>query len=162
MNNKKNYMATAGVVTSLVIVAIIVVNILFGVLGTKVNLKIDLTKDKLLSFSEPTIETLKNLETDVNVYSIVPSSAEGELITQIREIIEKYAKLSPKIHYQVVDTEKNPQFIRKYMTTGEGVSQYSVIFETDKRFRTVDLNDALEYGFHSILRCNSVAGRISG
>ena len=147
MNNKKNYMATAGVVTSLVIVAIIVVNILFGVLGTKVNLKIDLTKDKLLSFSEPTIETLKNLETDVNVYSIVPSSAEGELITQIREIIEKYAKLSPKIHYQVVDTEKNPQFIRKYMTTGEGVSQYSVIFETDKRFRTVDLNDALEYDY---------------
>ena len=51
-------MAAAGVVTCLIIVAIIIVNVLFSAIGTKVNLKIDLTKDKVLSFSDTTKETL--------------------------------------------------------------------------------------------------------
>ncbi|MBQ8525861.1 MAG: GldG family protein [Clostridia bacterium] len=147
MNKKRNYMATAGAVTCLIIAVIIVVNILFGVLGTKVNLKLDMTKDKLLSFSEPTIETLNNLQTDVNVYSLIPEAADGDLVNQLREIVEKYAKMSSKINYKVVDTEKNPEFVQKYASVGEGINQYSIIFETDKRFKVVDLNDAL--GFDS-------------
>lgn len=143
MNKRKNYMATAGTVTALIVAVIIVVNVLFGVLGTKVNLKIDMTKDKLLSFSEPTIETLNNLQSDVNIYSLIPEDDEGQLISQLREIVEKYAKMSSKINYKVVDTEKNPEFVQKYVKAGEGINLYSVIFETDKRFKVVNLQDAV-------------------
>ena len=94
--NKKNYMTTAGVVTSLIVAAIIIINILVSVVGTKVNLKIDMTKDKVLSFSDTTIETLHKLDKDVNVYSLIPAKAEGTVVNQLREIIEKYAKIS---HY---------------------------------------------------------------
>lgn len=147
MKNKRNYMATAGAVTCLIIAAIIVVNILFGVLGTKINLKLDMTKDKLLSFSEATVDTLNNLDTDVNVYSLIPEEADSELVNQLRSIVEKYAKMSSKITYKVIDAEKNPDFMQKYASIGEGINQYSIIFETDKRFKVVDLNDAL--GFDS-------------
>lgn len=147
MKNKKKYMATAGTITCLIIAAIIVVNILFGVLGTKVNLKLDMTKDNLLSFSEATIETISNLQTDVNIYSLIPESAEGDLVNQLRQIIEKYAKLSSKINYKVVDSEKNPDFVRKYSTLGQAINQYCVIFETEKRFKVVNLYDVLEYDY---------------
>lgn len=136
-------MAAAGVVTCLIIVAIIIVNVLFSAIGTKVNLKIDLTKDKVLSFSDTTKETLAKLDTPVNVYSLVPESATGGVVDQIREIIEKYAKSSSNIKYQVIDTEKNPEFAQKYAAAGETLSMYSIIFETDKRFKAVNLSDAL-------------------
>lgn len=145
MNKKRSYMATAGAVTCLIIAAIIVVNILFGVLDTKVNLKFDLTKDKLLSFSESTVDTLKNLDTEVAMYSLIPEEADNELVNQIREIAEKYAKMSSKITYKVIDSEKNPDFVQKYASIGEGINRYSIIFETDKRFKVVDLNDALSF-----------------
>ena len=85
--NKKNYMTTAGIVTSLIVVSIIIINILFSVVGSKINLKIDMTKDKVLSFSDTTMETLHKLDKNVNVYSLIP--AEGTVVNQLREIIEK-------------------------------------------------------------------------
>ncbi len=143
MKKKKNYMATAGIITILVIVAIIVVNILFSAIGTKVNLKIDMTRDKILSFDDATIAVLDKLDEEVKVYSMIPDSSDGTVIDQVREILEKYSKLTSKIDYKVIDTEKNPDFARKYSTTGAPLSVYSVVFETDKRFKTVNLSDAI-------------------
>ena len=145
MKMKNNYMATAGIITCLAIVAIIVVNILAGAIGSKVNLKIDMTKDKVLSFSDTTYETLEKLDTQVNVYSLIPDDNSNAVINQLREIIEKYAKLSSKINYSIVDAEKNPDFVQKYAGSGESFGVYSVIFETDKRFKIVDLNKAVTW-----------------
>lgn len=141
--NKKNYMTTAGIVTSLIVVSIIIINILFSVVGSKINLKIDMTKDRVLSFSDTTMETLHKLDKNVNVYSLIPANAEGTVVNQLRDIIEKYAKISSKINYQVIDTEKNPEFARKYTQAGEILSTYSIIFDTDSKYRVVNLNDAI-------------------
>ena len=143
MNNKKSYMTTAGIVTSLIVVSIIIINILFSVVGTKVNLKIDMTKDKVLSFSDTTMDTLHKLDREVNVYSLIPAKAEGTVVNQLREIIEKYAKISSKINYQVIDTEKNPEFAKKYTQAGEVLSTYSIIFDAGKKFKVVNLNEAI-------------------
>ena len=145
MKIKNNYMATAGIITCLAIVAIIVVNILAGAIGSKVNLKIDMTKDRVLSFSDTTYDTLEKLDTQVNVYSLIPDDNSNAVINQLREIIEKYAKLSSKINYSIVDAEKNPDFVEKYANSGESFGVYSVIFETDKRFKIVDLNKAVTW-----------------
>ncbi len=143
MKKINNYMATAGIITCLLIVAIIIVNVLVGAIATKVNLKIDMTKDNILSFSDATKDTLSQLDSEINVYSLIPDDESSSIVNQLREIIEKYSKMSSKINYQVVDTEKNPEFVQKYANTGENVSIYSVIFESDKRHKIVDLNDAI-------------------
>ncbi len=143
MKKSNNYMATAGIITCLLIVAIIIVNVLVGAVASKVNLKIDMTKDNILSFSDATKDTLANLDSKINVYSLIPDDESSSIVNQLREIIEKYSKMSSNINYQVIDTEKNPEFVQKYANTGESVSIYSVIFESDKRHKIVDLNDAI-------------------
>lgn len=145
MKKTNNYMATAGVFTCLLIVAIIIVNILVGAIASKVNLKIDLTKDSILSFSDATKDTLKQLDENINVYSLIPEDESNSIINQLREIVEKYSKMSDKINYQVIDTERNPEFMQKYASAGENISIYSVIFESDKRHKIVDLNDAISF-----------------
>ncbi len=149
MKKTNNYMATAGMFTCLIIVAIIIVNIFVGAVASKVNLKLDFTKDSILSFSDATKDTLKNLDEKINVYSLIPEDESSSIINQLREIIEKYSKMSGNINYQVIDTEKNPEFINKYAGAGESISIYSVIFESDKRHKIVDLNDAISFNSNS-------------
>ena len=143
MKKNKKYMATAGIITCLLIVAIIIVNVLVGAASSKVNLKIDMTKDGILSFSDTTKDTLAKLDSEINVYSLIPDDESSSIVNQFREIIEKYSKMSSKINYQIIDTEKNPEFVQKYANAGENISIYSVIFESDKRHKVVDLNDAI-------------------
>lgn len=146
MKSKNNYMATACIFTSIAIVAIILVNIIFGVLAQKVNLNIDITPDKVLSFDDATYEVLEKLDEEVKVYSLMPEDNSSQIVNQLREIIEKYAKISSKIKYSVIDVEKNPEFVQAYAAKGEYISSaYTVIFKTDKRSRIVDLNEALTW-----------------
>ena len=113
MKKNKKYMATAGIITCLLIVAIIIVNVLVGAASSKVNLKIDMTKDGILSFSDTTKDTLAKLDSEINVYSLIPDDESSSIVNQFREIIEKYSKMSSKINYQIIDTEKNPEFVQK-------------------------------------------------
>ena len=88
MKSKNNYMATACIFTSIAIVAIILVNIIFGVLAQKVNLNIDITPDKVLSFDDATYEVLEKLDEEVKVYSLMPEDNSSQIVNQLREIIE--------------------------------------------------------------------------
>ncbi len=144
MKSKNNYMATASIFTSLAIVVIILINVLIGAVAQKVNMNIDITPDKVLSFDDATYEVLEKLDQDVKVYSLMPDTNSSQIVNQLREIIEKYAKISSKIKYSVIDVDKNPEFIQSYAAKGEYISSaYTVIFETDKRSRVIDLNDAI-------------------
>ena len=145
IKRKRGQFALLKAVTAFLVVIIIVLNVLFGFLGDKVNLKIDLTSSGLLKFSEETITVLKNLDTEVNMYSLVPEDDTNFATQSLREIIEKYAKLSGKIKYTVIDANKNPAFVNKYIELGEQLTQYTVIFETDKKYRAIDLNDAVSF-----------------
>ncbi len=140
---KKGQFALLKIMTVVLVAVIILLNVSLGFLGDRVNLKVDLTKDGILSFSDATKDTLKNLDKEVLVYSLIPEGDTSEITVTFKEIIEKYAKLSSKIKYSVVDTNKNPAFLNKYASLGESFSQYTVIFETDKRYKTVDLYDAV-------------------
>ena len=145
IKRKKGQFALLKAVTAFLIVILIVLNVLFGFLGDKVNLKIDITSNGVLKFSDETISTLKNLDSEVNMYSLVPEDDTSYEIETIREIIEKYAKLSGKIKYTVIDANKNPAFLNKYIALGETLGQYTVIFETENKYKTVDLNEAFIY-----------------
>lgn len=141
---KFKYRTTATVFTVLVVAVVIVVNILFGALGSKVNTKIDLTHDRILDLSDQTIETVKNLQQDVYVYSVIPESNDTILMA-VDTMLERYQNLSGHIKYEKVDTAKNPTFIQKYQNTGEQLSQFTIIFESGDKFKVVDINDAVNY-----------------
>ena len=94
--NKKSlkYGTNAAIITAAVIVMAIVLNLLVGLL----DLKLDLTPNKLFSLSETTENILKELDSDVEIiglfdYAVVSSGSEYK---QVTDLLSLYAK-SPRV-----------------------------------------------------------------
>lgn len=143
MKKTNNFMITASVMTCLIIILTIVFNIFVGVVGDKVNLKFDFSDNDVLSFSDETKSALKNLDEDVYVYSLIPEDSKTKYHVHIRGIIEKYETMSSHIKYSAINGERNPELISKFKTNGNVITNDSVIFETDKRFKVIDTTQAI-------------------
>ncbi len=145
MNKKKKYVYTAMSSVILILVAIIILNAIVAVLATKVNLKLDLTKDNILSFSETTEKIIDELDTDINIISLIPESDNGREMVQIDEVLKRYDLASDKISYKRVNTKSNPNILSKYQSNGKALeSDYNIIFEAEGRMHSVvDVNDLL-------------------
>ncbi len=142
MNKKRKYKYAAMTTALLIIALIIIVNLIFGVLSSKMSLSIDLTKDSILKFSDVTNNTMKKLNMDVKIISLIPSDDTNREMLQIDEILKKYAAMSDKITYERADAVKNPGLLTKYTVDGKPLqSNYYVIFETDRMYSAVDVND---------------------
>ncbi len=139
------YGAVSTVFVCLFIAAVVLINIVVATLGTKVNLKIDLTQSRILDFSDITYKTVKGLKKDVNVYSLIPESAGNELAVSLEEILNKYNRLSSHIKYKVIDANKNPGFMTKYTKDASQLSSFSVVFECGNKFKIVDLAENVSY-----------------
>lgn len=144
MNKKRKYAYTAMTSALLLIVAILIVNIIASVLSDKISLKIDLTRDNILSFSDTTKQVLDELDMDVNIISLIPQSDNSREMIQVDEVLKKYENSSSKITYTRVDTKRNPAVLNKYQRDGKPLdSDYNVVFETERMYEVVNVNDLL-------------------
>ena len=116
MNFRLNKQILSIVMVLLIIVATIGVNFIFGVLGSKVNLNIDLTKEKILEFSDLTKQTIENLDTEVRIKSLIPKGSYDDygIFDSIDLLLKRYDTASDKISYEVVDIQKDPTVFQKY------------------------------------------------
>lgn len=142
LSRRAKFRTVSGIMTALVVAAVIVVNLLIGAVATKVNTKIDLTAGRVLDFADETIEVAKKLDKEVSIYSLVPE-VEDEVIKSLDQILVRYQQLSDKITYERIDTVANPQFLQKYMGDSTQFNVYSIIFECGDKFRVVDINDTV-------------------
>jgi len=142
LSRRAKLRTVSGIMTALVVAAVIVVNLLIGAVATKVNTKIDLTAGRVLDFADETIEVAKKLEKEVNIYSLIPEG-EDEVLKSLDQILVRYQQLSNKINYERIDTVSNPQFLQKYMGDSTQFNVYSIIFECGDKFRVVDINDTV-------------------
>lgn len=143
-NRKKMQQRTTAAVFAILMIAVVVlVNVMVHFLGQKVTTKVDLTSQKVLALSEETINLVKNLDQDVNIYSLIPQNQNDEILSILDNMLDRYQKLSPHIKYEKIDTTQNPQFAQKYQKTGETLNAYSIIFEVGSRFKVVDVNDTV-------------------
>jgi len=120
------------------IIAMVVINLIAGMLVDKFSLKIDLTKEKLYEVSDTTKTLLKGINTDVN---IIMFSEGGNPIPTIKEILDRFAKENPKIKVQVIDPVKNPMYSQKYTSVSKKIENSSVVFESGKNFKIVAPGD---------------------
>ncbi len=138
-NMKENTSALKyGGYASIMTVVVVVIAIILNLVAGQLNIKIDLTKNKLYTLSEDTISFLKDLDTDVNIYSVY---AQGSEVSVITEIVDKYASYSKHIKTQVVDPYKNPQFAAKYSQGGQAVSIGSVVVDAGGVYKIITQND---------------------
>jgi gliding motility-associatede transport system auxiliary component len=72
----------------------------------------DLTKNRIFTLQEDTIRTLKALRTDVRAIAVYRLDEEG--YAQARALLERYAAVTPRFTFEMVDPYKNPEKARTY------------------------------------------------
>ena len=126
------------------IIAMVVINLIAGMLVDKFSLKIDLTKEKIYEISDTTKTLLKGINTDINIIMFAEG---GNPIPTVKEILDRFTKENPKIKLQVVDPIKNPMYSQKYTSVSKTIENSSVVFESGKNFKIVPPGDLTANNF---------------
>ncbi len=100
------YGATASLYTIVIIAALVLVNWL----GNRYNKTYDTTSNKRFTLSQETQKIVKGLKQDATITYIDKASG----FAQAKGILDRYANLSPKIHVQYIDYQKQPIVARAY------------------------------------------------
>jgi ABC-type uncharacterized transport system involved in gliding motility auxiliary subunit len=98
--------ATATLYTIIVIAALAMVNWL----GQRYNKSFDTTSNKRFTLSQETQKLVKNLKQDATITYFDRASG----FDQAKGILDRYRNLSPKIHVQYVDYQKQPTLAKAY------------------------------------------------
>ena len=104
------YGTNAAIITAAVIVLAIMLNLIIGML----DLRLDLTPNKLFSLSETTVDILNELDKDVEIIGLfddgsVPSNSEYKQVTDLLSLYDKY----PRVTVRYVDPDRNPGIINQ-------------------------------------------------
>ncbi|MBV9407045.1 MAG: GldG family protein [Acidobacteriaceae bacterium] len=102
------YGATATLYTLVVIAVLIVINWLGQM--PRFNKTFDTTSNKRFTLSQETQKIIKGLNTDATITYI----DKGSNFDQAKGILDRYKNLSPKIHIQYINYEKQPTVARAY------------------------------------------------
>ena len=131
----KKYLVTSGVITALVIVAVVLLNLIAASLTTKMNLKLDLTKYNQYEISDTTKEVMAGLDKDVRVMVM---GTENEVPAMIKEYLQKYAAMSDKFKLEYVDVYKNQVVLNQYQAKGHSLASGDIILECGERWKIID------------------------
>lgn len=148
-NRKFRYGSTASAITAIVIAVVIIINVIMSIVSTKVNTSVDLTKNKVFSLENQSIEFIKRLNKNIEI--IVLNSEEQFLaqegsvdyLEQANSILKQCAKNSSKIKLTYIDPNKNPDYIEKYR--GQKISLNSVIIDNGDKYKILSLEDLFEF-----------------
>jgi len=99
------YAAYAAVYIAVVLAIVVVANIL----ADRYNKSFDATSNKRYSLSDQTLKIVKGLKQDVTITHFEQATR----IQSAKDLLDRYANLSPKIHVEYVDPEKKPQLARE-------------------------------------------------
>ncbi|RKD32964.1 GldG family protein [Thermohalobacter berrensis] len=127
-NKKLKYGTNSIIITILVIALIVFIN----VVTFNHNFRIDMTKNKVYSLSDQTINVIKKLEKEVEIIGFFKD--DSQLLPQIAELLKEYKHESNKIKYSLMDFDANQVEANKY-----GVTDYDTVV-LKSRDKTIVLN----------------------
>lgn len=147
---KFKYGSMSAIVIVLVLAIVIVVNVISNVLMSRYPLKIDLTTDKRYELCDETIESLKNLDKDVEIAVAYPeesltSSTYGIIIHEVLERYSVYAKDSGgSIDISYFDVNEDPDIVAKYNKYYSGnISTGSVVVSSGERVEVLSVGNMI-------------------
>ncbi len=121
--------------TAIVLAILIAVNVLVSVLPSSAT-KYDITSTNLYSITSSTKVVVNALEKDVNIYWIVQSGEEDEII---ENLLSKYESLSSHITVTKKNPDVYPTFTAQY--TDDDVANNSLIVECGDKSRYIAYSD---------------------
>jgi ABC-2 type transport system permease protein len=135
---KFKYGGYATLLTAVVLAIVLVLNLVVD----QLDLKLDLTKEKLYSLSEQTNTILKDLKSDIKIISLNEAGNEN---AGVKEILNKYTSGSNKVKLETVDPEKHPEVVTKYTKDTGSVNPGSIVVESGSKFKVIDSYDLYNY-----------------
>jgi ABC-2 type transport system permease protein len=117
----------------LVLVICILLNLFIQLLSSTMTLGFDMSSEKTLKISAASKNYVNTLREDINIYVASPKKDISKLVAQF---LDRYSKLSRKIHLNYVDLDLNPGFAQKYGKNGQ-MDAGSIVVESSKRFTVI-------------------------
>lgn len=157
-NRKLRLGATATAMTVVVIAAVIVFNVIVGILYDTFPLSLDLTQDNTYTLSETSHKVAKNIKKDVEIL-VFAAKSEFESSTEIplRQLFlftQEYGKLSGgQVKTKYLDMIADPTLETKY--NAYDVEYGDILFRCGDRHRKISVADLYseeydEYGYSSV------------
>ena len=110
-DNKMKFKIEGAAITALAIVAVILLNLVFSVLGEKVNLKLDLTGGGVFTLSDESKAIAEGADKEVDIYYATNAQNRN---TRYSEILETFGRANDLISVKEVNLDTDPGFSRAY------------------------------------------------
>lgn len=161
-SRKFKYGGIATVITILFIVVVIVINMIMGVLDSKVMMEVDLTPNQVYGLTQESIDFVQGLDKDVEI-NILNSKdsfeSGGQYYVQAAAIIENYSKYSGRVTVNYVDLVKNPTFAAGYES--DNLAANDVLVKCGEKHKVVKsselFNSEMSYSTFSYVVTSSKA-----
>ena len=138
MKNTK-YKVNSWVITSVVVIAVILINLIVSAVNEKVPLKIDMTKDKIYEMTDETKEAMKSVDKEIKAYVL---ASQNDTSTLVKEYINRYEMMTDKVKFEYIDIYENQTMLKKYQQNGEAIRQGDIVFECGEKYKIVSVSDA--------------------
>ena len=99
------YAAYATIYILIVIAAVVIANIL----ANRYNKSFDATSNKRYSLSDQTAKIIKGLKQNATITYFQQSTH----FSDVKDLLDQYSNLSPKVHVEYVDPDKDPEIARE-------------------------------------------------
>ena len=130
-HKKLRHGALSTVYTIIFLAAIVMLNIVAGILFERFPLKLDLTKSGMYSISEESENFVKTIDTDVTIKVFAKEDsfvAINDYSKQANEVIKRITEFNNKIKAEYIDIDSNPDIVSEY--SDQTITAYSIIVET--------------------------------
>ena len=138
-------------VTVLVIAAVVLLNVIFGVLSDRSAMYIDVTANRNYKLQQATLDYINDLNKDVDIYVLANeddllnnNSANYLYYVQANQLLHEFDYNSDKIHLHYVDLVKNPTFLAAYPNVNRSQTHMMLITCGDN-YTTLDPTDVFGY-----------------
>lgn len=136
----------AVVLTVVFVAALVLVNIIVGILSDRFNTTADLTTGGMYTIDEKTENFVKELDHDVTITVLNSESnfeAMGTVYKQINEILKKLEVATDHITLDYLIPDQNPGFSSRFTSLGETIEDNYIVIECPEmnRYRIITAND---------------------
>jgi len=133
-------------ITIVVIAVVVMVNVILGFSGISKRLRFDITRNKMFSISRQSMDLIKNLDKDVEIFILSSESSYSNVV--VKEVVNQYVVhgngriIGP--HY--VDLDKDPTFISKNFDPDQvkGINTGDIIVRSGKNMKVLTNRDFME------------------
>lgn len=148
--NKKSikYGSYSIAITAVVIAIIVFFNAILGFDDIRNRVRFDITKNKMFSLSDTSVDIIKSLEKDVEIVVLVEET--DFKIKEILEVLRQYnLKSNGKITLKFVDVEKDPLYVKRELDPEliKGIGEGSIVVKCGSKTRVISESDMVEYDY---------------